>query len=541
MKDFADIVIVGSGASGAAAAWSLSQNTSLRIVCLEQGSSVSRSEYPTISVDWELSRYTDFSPLPNIRKNSVDYPIDDSDSPISIAQFNCVGGSTVLYSAHFPRFHPSDFQVKTLDGVADDWPLSYSELEPFFEENEKIMGVAGLIGDPAYPSYKSLLPPVPLGKMGKIVAKAFNELGWHWWPSYSAINTKKYNAFDDPVRAPCINLGPCNVGCPQSAKGSVDVTYLPLAKSNGVAIYTECRVHEVTLNSNGLANGVFYTDSDGVKHHFKANIVILACSGIGTPRLLLNSKSSLFPDGLLNDNSLVGKYLTLHPLAYIEAVFEGDLQSSLGPHGCCLYSHEFYETKSERDFVRGYTMHILRGATPVESAISGHFMRKLTLGKDHHAQFDKYFNHTAGIAIIAEDLPDINNRVELDYNNKDIHGMPGVKIHYKISQNTEKILKHGIKMSKKLFSTAGADIVSSFAPIKNTGWHTAGTVRMGDDPNTSVVNKYGQAHQVKNLFIVDSSVFVTAGAVNPVATAQAVTLFSCNYIINNIDNIVTRS
>jgi choline dehydrogenase-like flavoprotein len=119
--------------------------------------------------------------------------------------------------------------------------------------------------------------------------------------------------------------------------------------------------------------------------------------------------------------------------------------------------------------------------------------------------------------------------------------MPGVKIHYKISQNTEKILKHGIKMSKKLFSTAGADIVSSFAPIKNTGWHTAGTVRMGDDPNTSVVNKYGQAHQVKNLFIVDSSVFVTAGAVNPVATAQAVTLFSCNYIINNIDNIVTRS
>ena len=189
MSDAADIIIIGSGASGAAAAWSLSRDNSLRIICFEQGSIPDSSDYPTKSMDWELARSGSFSFDPNIRKNSADYPIDDSKSPISIANFNGFGGSTILYSAHFPRFHLSDFRVKTLDNIADDWPLSYSELDPFFNENEKIMGVAGLVGDTAYPEYNSLLPPIPLGDMGKVMAKAFNKKNWHWWPSYSAINT----------------------------------------------------------------------------------------------------------------------------------------------------------------------------------------------------------------------------------------------------------------------------------------------------------------------------------------------------------------
>ena len=140
-----------------------------------------------------MSRSEKYSFDPNIRKNLADYPIDDSNSPISIANFNGYGGSTILYSAHFPRFHPSDFRVKTLDNIADDWPLSYSDLNPYFDENEKKMGVAGLVGDTAYPEYSSLLPPVPLGDMGKKLAKAFNEMNWHWWPSYAAINTDKRN------------------------------------------------------------------------------------------------------------------------------------------------------------------------------------------------------------------------------------------------------------------------------------------------------------------------------------------------------------
>ena len=535
MPDVADIIIVGSGASGAAAAWSLSREKSLRIVCFEQGSISDPSDYPTKSSDWELSRFDKSSSNPNIRNNLADYPIDDSNSPISIANFNGYGGSTILYSAHFPRFHPSDFRVKTLDNISDDWPLSYSQLNPYFNENEKMMGVAGLVGDTAYPDYKSLLPPVPLGEMGQEMAKAFNKMKWHWWPSYAAINTDKRKN-----RANCINLGPCNIGCSQGAKGSVDATYWPLALLNGVEIYTESRVYEITINSKGLADGVLYFDKDGNECECKAKIVILACSGIGTPRLLLNSKSPAFPDGLLNDNGLVGKNLMLHPLAYVEGVFEKDLKSSIGPHGCCILSQEFYETRAEHDFMRGYTMQILRGAPPIETATSGYFMRQLSIGKNHHKDFEKLFNHTAGIAIISEDLPEEHNRVELDFDNKDSFGLPGVKVYYELGENTKKILKHGIKMSKEIFNSAGAKVNASFAPVKNSGWHLMGTARMGENQKTSVVNKYGQSHQIKNLFIVDSSVFVTAGAVNPVATAQAITLFACNYIRENGSNISNK-
>ena len=532
MTDVADIIIIGSGASGAAAVWSLSHDKSLRIVCFEQGSISNPSDYPTKSPDWELSRFDKSSFDPNIRKNLADYPIDVSESPISIANFNGYGGSTILYSAHFPRLHPSDFRVKTLDNIADDWPINYSELKPYFYINEKMMGVAGLVGDTANPEYNSLLPPVPLGDMGKEMARAFNKMNWHWWPSYSAINTDKRNS-----RSNCINLGPCNIGCSQGAKGSVDVTYWPLARLNGVEVYTESRVYEITLDSKGLSDGVLYINKNGNECQCKAKIVILACSGIGTPRLLLNSKSPAFPDGLLNDNGLVGKNLMLHPLAYVEGVFDKDLKSSIGPHGCCILSQEFYETRPENDFLRGYTMQILRGAPPIESAISGYFIRQLSIGKNHHKDFARLFNHTVGIAIISEDLPEKHNRVELDFENKDHFGMPGVKVYYKMGENTKKILKHGIKMSKEIFSTAGAKVTASFAPVKNTGWHLMGTARMGEDPKISVVNKYGQAHQVKNIFIVDSSVFVTSGAANPVATTQAIALFVCNYIRNNISNV----
>lgn len=533
MTEIVDIVIVGSGASGAAAAWSLSRNKSLRIVCLEQGEMTKPSEYPSTNIDWELARSGAYSSNPAVRGNAADYPIDDSDSPISIANFNGFGGSTILYSAHFPRFHPSDFKTRTLDSVGEDWPLSYTDLQPFFDENEQMMGVAGLGGDTAYPPYDSLLPPVPLGPMGRAVAGGFNKLGWHWWPAYSAINTRRHGN-----RASCINLGPCNIGCAQGAKSSVDVTYWPKAQLQGVEVRLQSRVCEVTLNHKGQADGVLYFDKTGAMHSLKARIVILACSGIGTPRLLLNSTSSAFPNGLVNDSGLVGHNLMLHPLAYIEGVFDHDLQSSFGPHGCCLLSQQFYETDPARDFVRGYTLQVLRGAPPVETAITGYFMRQVPIGADHHKKFMQLFNRTAGIAVITEDLPELHNRVELDTEHCDSNGMPGVKVHYALADNTKRMLKHGIDASKQVFEAAGAKVISAFAPVKHTGWHLMGTTRMGENSSSSVVNKYGQSHSVKNLFIVDSSVFVTSGAVNPVATAQAFTLHACDYLQKNLASVV---
>ncbi|MBL4603161.1 MAG: GMC family oxidoreductase [Emcibacteraceae bacterium] len=527
-----DVVIVGSGASGAAAAWSLSRDANLRIVCLEQGGQGDPKQYPTTLANWELSRHGLASSKPSERNNHADYPIDDTNSPISIANFNGFGGSTILYSGHFPRFHPSDFRTKQLDGVGDDWPLSYQDLEPYFTLNEKMMGIAGLVGDPAYPEYENLLPPVPMGPAGQKIANAFNTLGWHWWPSYSAINTRSHGG-----RGSCINLGPCNTGCTQGAKGSVDVTYWPIAKRQGVEIRTECSVYDISLNQHDKVNGVHYVDAKGLQQFQEASVVILACSGIGTPRLLLNSKSVAFPNGLLNEYGNVGRHLMLHPLAYTEAVFEDDLKSSIGPQGCCILSQQFYETDMDRDFSRGYTMQILRGAPPMETAVSGYMMRRIPLGPEHHKEFAKYFNRTVGIAVIAEDLPHAENCVVLDDENCDINGMPGVKIHYTLDDNTKKMLAHGVERSKHVLETAGGRVISSFAPVKNAGWHLMGTARMGHDPKTSVVNSFGQGHNVENLFVVDSSIFTTSGAVNPVATAQALTLKICDHLRNNLSDL----
>jgi choline dehydrogenase-like flavoprotein len=244
----------------------------------------------------------------------------------------------------------------------------------------------------------------------------------------------------------------------------------------------------------------------------------------------LNSHSSAHPNGLGNQSGMLGRNLMLHPLAYVEAVFDHDLQSSIGPHGACLLSQQFYETDLKRDFVRGYTLQVLRGAPAAETANTGYNMRQIPLGASHHQKFHTYFNKTAGIAVISEDLPELHNRVELDFENFDSSGMPGVKVHYKLSNNTKNILKHGIESSKQVFEAAGGKLITSFAPVKNTGWHLMGTACMGNDPDSSVVNKHCQVHGIPNLFLVDSSVFVTAGAVNPVATAQAITLWACDFI-----------
>ena len=232
MHDKVDVLIIGSGASGAAVAWSLA-DTKMRILCLEQGDWVKPTDYPSNGRDWEARLFSDFAISPNRRARETDYPINDANSPIKVVNFNGVGGSTIMYTAHYPRLKPSDFRVRTLDGVADDWPVDYATLEPFFAENDRMMGVSGLAGDPAYPFHQPPMPPLPLGKSGARFGQAMNKLGWHWWPSDSTIATTDYDG-----RGRCINLGHCTPGCAQGAKASTDITYWPHALRAGVELRT---------------------------------------------------------------------------------------------------------------------------------------------------------------------------------------------------------------------------------------------------------------------------------------------------------------
>ena len=515
--DPVDVLIIGAGASGAAAAWSLAE-TKMHILCLEQGEWMKPSEYPSTGRDWEARQLSDFHYSPNRRARETDYPVNDAASPIKIANFNGVGGGTVLYAGHFPRLHPSDFRVRTLDGVADDWPIDYATLAPYYDENDRMTGVSGLAGDPAYPPHEPMMPPLPLGKSGATLARGLNRLGWHWWPSDSAIASEDYEG-----RAKCINLAHCTSGCAQGAKASTDITYWPAAIRAGVELRTRCRVREITRDEHGMASGVIYYDAEGREQFQPAHVVILACNAVGTARILLNS------NGLANSSGLVGKNLMFHPYARIAGYFEDTLDGYRGP-GNCIWSQEFYETDLSRGFVRGYTFEFSRGQNPVMAAVHGAQTGRLQWGPGHHRSYRRLFCHRTGMVAICEDLPEEHNTVTLDPELADCHGIPAPKINYTLSENSRRMLDHAVARASEILRAAGAYDVWHEAPLQDGGWHLMGTARMGTDPARSVVNEWGRSHDAKNLFIVDGSIFVTSAGVNPTRTIQALAL----YVADNI-------
>ena len=282
-----------------------------------------------------------------------------------------------------------------------------------------------------------------------------------------------------------------------------------------------------------MATGVFYFDPDGQERFQPAEIVIMACNGIGTPRILLNSASERFPNGLANSSGLVGKNLMFHPYAQIRGHFDEPLDGYRGPP-ICIWSMQFYETDATRDFKRGYCYQFSRGMGPVRTAMTGLADGLLPWGDDHHAAFRQLFCRSAGMVSICEDLPEETNRVTLDPHLKDRNGIPAPKVTYRIGENTQRMLDHSVARGIEILKTAGARDITTRSPLPYAGWHLMGTARMGTDPRRSVVNEWGRSHDVKNLFIVDGSVFVTSGGVNPTATIQAIALYVADQIKSRI-------
>ncbi|MCC6626192.1 MAG: GMC family oxidoreductase [Chloroflexi bacterium] len=532
--DEPDVLIVGAGASGAAVAWFLAR-AGLKVVCIDQGGWVEPATLPHHQSDWELRRFADFNADPNVRRLPEDYPVNSAASDFTPLMYNAVGGSTIHWSAHFPRYHPSDFRVRSLDGVGDDWPLTYADLEPFFDLNDQMIGVAGLTGDPSQPPRSPRqTPPLPVGRLGETIARGFDRLGWHWWASDSAIIGGPYG---DGSRAACNNCGPCDLGCPTGARSSADVTYWPAALALGVDLRTHCRVREVTIDAQGRARGVLYYDAAGQLREQLAPLVILAANGIGTPRLLLNSRSPQFPDGLANRSGLVGKNLMFHPFAAVTGVFDEPLDSYQGAIGSLIFSHEFYETDTRRGFVRGFGLQVVRQSGPLHTALGGFVGQRVPWGRAHHQIMAERFPHLINLGVMGEDLPETINEVTLDPDLTDAHGIPAPLVRYRLSDNSTRMLDYGVARATEALQAAGARTVLATSPLRPSGWHLLGTCRMGDFPMGSVVDRWGRAHDVPNLFIVDGSLFVTSAAVNPTSTLQALALRTADYIVRERRNL----
>ena len=312
---------------------------------------------------------------------------------------------------------------------------------------------------------------------------------------------------------------------------SSDIIYWPKALRLGARLKTYARVREILVDKSGRATGALFYDADGNLQEQRAKVVVMACNGVGTARLLLNSKSSLFPEGLANSSGLVGKNLMHHPVGGVMGIFDEWLGADSGPRGSSMLSQEFYETDLSRGFVRGYDLQIT-GVTgsPLPTALGGIQQEVVPWGQDHHRIYGERFGHTIGISVMTEDLPEESNQVTLDPVLTDSHGIPAPRIQYTVSENTHKMLDHGVDRAREVLEAAGARQTFGSHIRRNSGWHLLGTARMGDNPNNSVVDRWGRAHDVPNLLIIDGSIFTTGACINPTTTIQALALRTADFV-----------
>ncbi len=518
----AEVLIVGAGASGGVAALRLAR-AGVRVVCLEQGHWPDRGDFRGTEPDWELSAQKRWSGSPNQRRAPEDYPIDDSSSDISILNYNGVGGGTVLYNAQWPRMSPADFAVRSLDGVAEDWPLRYGDLLPYYEQTDREIGVSGLAGNPMFPpGADPPLPPLPIGRAGLLLARAHNRLGWHWWPETNAILSAPYLG-----RRPCVQRGACGQGCAEGAKSSTDLSHLPGAVAAGARVIVGARVHRLDVDRRGLVTGAEWSDCDGARRFQSADVVLLAANGVGTPRLLLNSASARFPDGLANESGLVGKRLMLHPLATVTGYFDDDLRSWQGQAGGAIQSMEFYGSDADRGFVRGARWSLIPTGGPLRNALGGR--GPAAWGREHHRDFRRRFGRGAAWVLICEDLPEESNRVELSPSLADSSGVPAPRVAYRVSENSRRLREWHAQRAAESLREAGAHTTE--VTIVGRNGHLMGTARMGRDPHSSVVDPWGMTHGIPNLGIIDGSVFVTAGGANPTSTICALALRAADHLL----------
>jgi choline dehydrogenase-like flavoprotein len=515
VPEHAEVVIIGAGAGGAAVASRLAELGARSIVCLEQGDWIDRGRLPKARLDWEARARRLWSPNPNVRRWAADYPVQSVGAdPVDVNLYNAVGGSTVGFYGNYWRLSPSDFRRRSLDGVGVDWPISYRDLAPYYDRNERDTGVAGLAGDPMGPPRPAPpCPPAPLGVPGQRLVAGLELLGWHWWPTDQAIVTSAYDG-----RPACDNRGNCAFGCPQRSLSTADVTYWPRALGLGVELRTRARVRELRPSPDGRVRSIVYYGAAGRVAELSCDVVVLAAGGLGTPRLLLLSDARS-RDGLANSSGLVGRNLMIHIQTIAVGTFAERLEGWQGTLGGTVGTRQFYETDPGRGYAGGFIMSGGRGISPLTLASGA-----APWGERHHAVVDSLLNHQMGAFACGDDLPEDGNRVELDWAHHDPSGLPGVRVHYAMGRDSRLMADDIRARLAEMLTAAGATAVRDlgFSPLR--GWHLLGTARMGTNPENSVVSADHRAHDAANLFIADASVFPTAGGVNPANTVQALAL-----------------
>ena len=544
-----DVCIIGSGAGGGMAAYALTQ-AGARVVMLEAGPRwfASRDSKMLIPSYATPHRGAAIHGRPFGEFDACDGGWEIDGEPYTKApgtefswwRARMLGGRTNHWGRISLRFGPDDFKRKSLDGLGDDWPIGYDDVKPYYDRVDRLIGLYGSNeGLRNHPDGIFMPPPKPRCHE-LLIKKASDQLNITCIPARLSVITKPL-----PGRQACHYCGQCNRGCQVKANfSSPDVLIAPALQTGKLTLLTNAMAREVTLGPDGLANGVSYIDRNTrADEHVRARVVVLAASSCETARLLLNSRSGKFPNGLANSSGTAGKYLTdttgTDVAGFVPAMIDHIPHNHDGVGGMHVYMPWWMDNKT-LDFPRGYHIEPWGGPGAPEAGFMGGIQRYNGggYGAQLKADYRKYYGATIGFSGRGEMIPNDDCYCELEPTTVDKYGIPVLRFHWKFSEHEYNQAKHMQQTFRALIEAMGGKVFSPM-PTRERGYnlaaggtiiHELGGARMGADPSTSVVNGNCQAHDVKNLFIADGAPFVSQADKNPTWTILALSWRTSDYI-----------
>jgi choline dehydrogenase-like flavoprotein len=508
LNDDSVVVIIGSGAGGGTLGNELAQK-GIDTVILEAGG---RHEIQDFEND-EWGMFSKISWLdPRTTSGTWRVAKDFAGLPAWIVK--AVGGSTVHWAGASLRFQEHEFKVRSTYGeIAGanllDWPISLNEMEPYYARAEDKMGVTRTNGIDGLPGNNNFM----------VMKAGADKLGYkHCHTGRMAINSAPRDG-----RGSCQQIGFCFQGCKSGAKWSTLYTEIPKGEATGkLEVRPNSQVLKIEHNAQGKVTGVLYADSEGNQHLQKARVVAVAGNSIESPRLLLNSASTMFPDGLANSSGQVGRNYMRHMTGSVYAIFDRPVHMYRGTT-MAGYVGDEAPNDPTRGFVGGYEMETLSLGLPFMAA----FLNPGAWGRSFTTALDMY-DHMGGMWLVGEDMPQESNRITLHPTKKDKHGLPIPNVNFDDHANDLAMRSHAYQQGAALYDAVGAVRTFPTPPYPST--HNLGTNRMSEKPADGVVNKWGQTHDVANLFVSDGSQFTTGGAENPTLTIVSLAIRQAEYI-----------
>ncbi len=533
-----DVVVIGSGASGGMASWNLTRQ-GVRVLMLDAGSKFDRSNFWTHVTPYEWrARLAKGDRPPEFFLSTKEQPyITPPGQPFHLVRVWGLGGKTNVWGRVSLRYSDLDFKAAERDGIGINWPISYADLAPYYDRVDQLIGVCGGDDDSeVLPGSKYHMPP-PRPRCGEVLLrKAAGKLGVPIVAGRRAVLTRNHNGW--PA---CHYCGECGRGCDTGSFFNTADHLIPVAQKTGrLEVRTNAVVARILVNKQGLASAVQYFDRfTKQEHQVRARVVVLGASAIDSTRILLNSKSDIYPTGIGNTAGVIGKYLCeqvmIHVYAFLPELYGRQTTNDDGIGGEHIYMPRFNHKGKPRDYARGFGMQFWgigcqAGAEHFANGIPG-------FGASFKREVKRHYPAWIAIHPFGEKPPRAENRVTVEGTPLDHFGVPLPKIIFSDGENERRMAEEMYDTVEELLHEAKAevfDLKRGRTDPPGSAIHEHGTCRMGSDPKTSALNGFCRMHAVKNLFVVDGSAFSSASEKNPTLTILALAWRATDYLAEEL-------